>query len=192
MTTENENAPAPESGTRGDRLNRARAFLSRVTGYSLRQSRSAGRGVNGMFSGRLGRRHLLFGVLLATGLFGIPSAVLFIVGFFVGFSVLVSPFTSPLWLLLILIPAFVLGALHVLVAVSMTVRRLHDFGQTGIWSLAFIAVFAIPVVGPSLFTLGYLGLALVEANPNANRYGQSRAGAKFNIFNAWFGRATAS
>jgi len=127
----------------------------------------------GLFNGRLGRQHFLISWLLAVLVFGGANAAVFALGIGLG--------GAWAWLFL---PLAALWVFFAVISVSTTIRRLHDFGQTGLWLLVFIAISIVPFLG----LLAQIALLFIEGDAGANRYGPSPAGAKFTVSHAWFGK----
>jgi uncharacterized membrane protein YhaH (DUF805 family) len=62
------------------------------------------------------------------------------------------------------------GLLLIIPTIAVTVRRLHDVGQSGWLVLVLIVLSIIPFLGV-FAAIGYIVLGCVNSQPGANRFG---------------------
>ena len=109
--------------------------------------------VLGMWDGRVGRMQYIFNYLF---LIVISTVGLSIAGVLIGVA-------GNVGLIIGSILAVIFGLLYFLFAVSLILRRLHDFGQSGLWLLLYL----LPFLG---FLMSII-LLVVAGDPGPNRYG---------------------
>ncbi len=73
--------------------------------------------------------------------------------------------------MMVMIGIFVIFLLAIIIpSLAVSVRRLHDIGQSGWLVLILVIVGLIPYLG-ILSTIGYIVLGIVEGQPGSNKYG---------------------
>ena len=109
--------------------------------------------VLGMWDGRIGRMQYIFNYLF---LIVISTVGLSIAGVLIGVA-------GNVGLIIGSILVVIFGLLYFLFAVSLILRRLHDFGQSGLWLLLYL----LPFLG---FLMSII-LLVVAGDPGPNKYG---------------------
>lgn len=113
--------------------------------------------IQGMFGRRIGRLGLLLGSLYFL-------AVIAVLGLIAGvFQVIDVDVVSQLGFLLMVLIIVVCYLVYLPIAISLTVRRLHDLGKTG-W-LVLLGLVPVANLGLAIYTLFFPG------EPGANQYG---------------------
>lgn len=135
--------------------------------------------LQGLFAGRLGRLNFFIGNLILALCFTIPAFILTIAG-------LMLAFAASGWLAFLILLGFVLVVVGLIIGTSMVVRRLHDFGQSGVWMFAFVllglSIFLIPLQWFFIFIV-----LLIPGDEHSNHYGTPPP-CGFSLAKTWFNR----
>lgn len=120
----------------------------------------------GSIEGRASRSEYWWFALFNT----LPFILLVIIGIITGSFDDDSEIGMGMGIVLILFSIFFLAI--IIPAITVSVRRLHDLGQSGWWIMGFIVLSAIPIVG-SLVTIAMYVYFAMPGKAEANRFGDA-------------------